>query len=91
MKKFSKYKEKEVVQEETLESLVESLSIEVDSTSKVWEEDYKIKASNRFYEKLEEYIDRRCKDKILTVIEKARYSVVTKDYSWIQDEIEKLK
>ena len=63
MKKFTKFNESKLINsedsvEKIIENLLESLTIEIEGSDKVWENDFKIKADKKFYEGLKTTMDK---------------------------------
>jgi hypothetical protein len=98
MKKFSNLNnsenndvQKNVDINKEIKSLVENLSIEIESDNKVWENDFKINTDSKFYENMESALNRLFKEEKIKLLEKAKRSILMRDVSWIDDEIEKVR
>jgi len=80
--------EKNVNVEIELKNLIESLSIEIESEDKLWEKSFEIKADKKFYENLKTIINKIYQKEKLKLLEKIKLSILNRDISWVDDEIE---
>ena len=95
MKKFTNLNESKLINteesvEEVIEGLLESLTIEIEGSDKVWENDFKIKADKKFYDGLKKTMDKIYHKEKLAMMNKIKESLYTKDISWIDDEVESI-
>ena len=96
MKKFSDLNTNEEIQESfsienEIDKLIkESLIIEINGEDKPWEKDFQIKAEEKFYENIQNIINKIYYKEKAELLEKARQSFFTKDYEWINEEVNKI-
>jgi hypothetical protein len=96
MKKFTQINEsnngdKNLSINDRILNLLESLDIEIVGVEKPWVGDVKINPSEDFYKGIKNIINEEYGKEKMSILENAKTSVVTKDISWIDDEIDKLK
>ena len=71
--------------------LLEGLDIEISAVDEPWKGDVNIKPSEDFYNGIKEIINEEYGKEKMVILENAKTSVITKDISWIDDEIDKIK
>lgn len=104
MKNFSdlnndKINESNSIEEKTFYSIKEeiqnlidnNLTIEIEGEEKPWEKNFKIKAEEKFYEQIQNIINKTFYKEKVEILEKAKQSFFTKDYQWIDEEVDKIK
>ncbi len=72
-------------------NLLESLDIEIVGVKEPWVGDVKINPSEDFYNGIKDIINEEYGKEKMSILENAKTSVVTKDISWIDNEIDKIK
>lgn len=100
MKKFSDLNNNNNNNEEIQESfsieneidnlIKESLTIEIVGEDKPWEKDFQIKAEGKFYENIQNVINKIYHKEKVELLEKARQSFFTQNYEWINEEVDKI-
>lgn len=78
------------IEDEINKLIDENLTIEIEGEDKPWEKDFKIKAEEKFYEKIQNIINKVYYKEKANLLEKAKQSFFTKDYRWIDDEVDKM-
>ena len=78
--------------ESEIQNLIdEKLTIEIEGEDKPWEKDFKIKADEKFYEEIQNIINKIYYKEKVEILEKAKQSFFTRDYRWVDDEVDKIK
>ncbi len=96
MKKFTIFNEtinsnKELTENDILESILSKLTIELDSNTELDNNitiDYKIKATDAYFEKMKSYINDLILLEKKKLLEEMKYNMIINNSFWVENELE---